>query len=80
MCCESGGDPGWRIGGIGRAGSISYVVEALRSVPERPSKLAWAPGVAIQYADIGGTKVRYVKTVPVYWRPIEVGGTNVKVS
>jgi pimeloyl-ACP methyl ester carboxylesterase len=42
--------------------AISYVVEALRSVPERPGKLAWAPDVAIQYADIGGTKVRYVKT------------------
>jgi pimeloyl-ACP methyl ester carboxylesterase len=42
--------------------AISYVVEALRSVPERPGKLAWAPEVAIQYADIGGTKVRYIKT------------------
>jgi pimeloyl-ACP methyl ester carboxylesterase len=42
--------------------AISYVVEALRSVPERPDKLAWAPEVPIQYVDIGGTKVRYIKT------------------
>lgn len=42
--------------------AISYIVEALRSVPERPDKLAWAPEVPIQYVDIGGTKVRYIKT------------------
>jgi pimeloyl-ACP methyl ester carboxylesterase len=42
--------------------AISYLVEALRPTPERPDKLAWAPDVAIQYADIGGTKVRYIKT------------------
>jgi pimeloyl-ACP methyl ester carboxylesterase len=42
--------------------AISYLVEALRPAPERPDKLAWAPDIAIQYADIGGTKVRYIKT------------------
>lgn len=42
--------------------AISYIVEALRPAPERPAKLAWAPDVAIQYADIGGTKVRHIKT------------------
>jgi len=41
---------------------ISYGVEALRSVPEPPDKLAWAPEVAVQYVDIGGVKVRYIKT------------------
>lgn len=42
--------------------AISYIVEALRPAPEPPDKLAWAPDVPIQYADIGGTKVRYIKT------------------
>ena len=42
--------------------AASYVVEALRSVPERPDKLAWAPDIAVQYVDIGGVKVRYIKT------------------
>jgi pimeloyl-ACP methyl ester carboxylesterase len=41
---------------------ISQIVEALRPAPKRPEKLDWAPGVPIQYADIGGIKVRYIKT------------------
>jgi pimeloyl-ACP methyl ester carboxylesterase len=42
--------------------AISCIVEALRPVPERPDRLAWAPAVAVQYTDIGGTKVRYIRT------------------
>jgi pimeloyl-ACP methyl ester carboxylesterase len=41
---------------------ISYAVEALRPRPRRPDKLAWAPGLPIEYADLGGIQVRYVKT------------------
>lgn len=41
---------------------ISYVVEALRRTPEGPRSLSWAPDIAIQYVDLGGTKVRYIKT------------------
>jgi hypothetical protein len=40
----------------------SYIVEMLRPAPKRPEKLAWAPGIPIQYVDIGGVKVRYIKT------------------
>jgi pimeloyl-ACP methyl ester carboxylesterase len=42
--------------------AASYVVEALRPAPRRPDTLTWAPGVSIQYADIGGIRVRYIKT------------------
>jgi pimeloyl-ACP methyl ester carboxylesterase len=42
--------------------SISYIVEALRPAPKRPEKLAWAPDVAIRYLDIGGLKIRTIKT------------------
>jgi len=41
---------------------ISYIVEALRPAPKPPEKLAWVPGASIQYSDIGGIKVRYIKT------------------
>jgi pimeloyl-ACP methyl ester carboxylesterase len=42
--------------------AFSYVVEALRPAPKRPDKLAWAPDIPIQYLDIGGIKVRCIKT------------------
>jgi pimeloyl-ACP methyl ester carboxylesterase len=42
--------------------AISYIVEALRSVQDPPSKLGWAPEVPVQYVDIGGARVRYIKT------------------
>jgi len=41
---------------------FSYVVEALRPAPKPPKSLGWAPGVSIQYAEIGGAKVRHIKT------------------
>jgi pimeloyl-ACP methyl ester carboxylesterase len=40
---------------------ISYVVERLRRAPDRPEKLVWAPGIPIQYVDISGVTVRYIK-------------------
>jgi pimeloyl-ACP methyl ester carboxylesterase len=41
---------------------ISYLVEALRPSPKRPNKLRWAPDIAIEYTDLDGVKVRYIKT------------------
>lgn len=42
--------------------AVSYIVETLRPAPKRPEKLVWAPGIPIEYVDIGGVKVRYIKT------------------
>jgi len=41
---------------------VSYVVEALRRRPTLPAQAAWGPGVTIDYANIGGLRVRYLKT------------------
>jgi len=41
---------------------ISYVVEALRPAPKPPQTLAWAPAIPVQYVNIGGVRIRYVKT------------------
>ena len=41
---------------------ISYVVEALRPAPKPPQTLAWAHAIPVQYANIGGVKIRYIKT------------------
>ena len=40
---------------------VSYVVEALRRRPTSPSPTSWGPGISIAYADLGGTRVRYLK-------------------
>ncbi len=41
---------------------VSYVVEALRKSPQEPEQLSWAQEIPILYADLDGTKVRYIKT------------------
>ena len=41
---------------------VSYVVEALRKSPQEPDQLSWAQEIPIQYADLDGTRVRYIKT------------------
>lgn len=41
---------------------ISLVVEALRRVPRAPNTLRWAPEIPIEYVDIGGSRLRYIKT------------------
>ena len=41
---------------------ISYIVEALRPAPKRPESLAWAPNIPIEYVEIGGIKLRCIKT------------------
>jgi pimeloyl-ACP methyl ester carboxylesterase len=40
---------------------VSYVVEALRRRPTSPSSTSWGPGISFAYADLGGTRVRYLK-------------------
>jgi pimeloyl-ACP methyl ester carboxylesterase len=39
---------------------ISYVIEALRSAPEPPQHLAWAPDIPVRYVDVDGSRVRYI--------------------
>jgi pimeloyl-ACP methyl ester carboxylesterase len=41
---------------------ISLLVEALRRPPKPPERLACAPGIPIGYADVGGVRLRYIKT------------------
>jgi pimeloyl-ACP methyl ester carboxylesterase len=41
---------------------LSYIVEALRSAPKRPETLVWAPTIPIEYVDLGGIRVRCIKT------------------
>jgi pimeloyl-ACP methyl ester carboxylesterase len=40
---------------------VSYVVEALRPVPQAPQTLRWAPDIPIVYVDVCGHKLRYIK-------------------
>jgi pimeloyl-ACP methyl ester carboxylesterase len=42
--------------------AVSFLVEALRKEPVEPAALAWAPSIPIQYADINGARIRYIKT------------------
>ncbi len=41
---------------------ISFLAEALRPAPKLPERLVWAPEIPIQYVDIDGIKIRYIKT------------------
>ncbi|MFZ2171683.1 MAG: alpha/beta hydrolase [Methylococcaceae bacterium] len=40
---------------------ISLAVEALRRRPSAPKQLRWAPGIPIQYAEVNGLRLRYIK-------------------
>jgi pimeloyl-ACP methyl ester carboxylesterase len=40
----------------------SYVVEALRSPPDRPERLLWDPAIPVQYVELDGQRVRYIVT------------------
>jgi hypothetical protein len=44
---------------------ISFVVEALRPVPQAPRKLRWAPHIPIEHVEVGGNKLRFIKPVQV---------------
>jgi pimeloyl-ACP methyl ester carboxylesterase len=41
---------------------LSFVAEALRSVPQEPRKLRWAPELPIEHIKVGGARLRYVRT------------------
>ena len=41
---------------------ISFVVEAMRPKPRPPAKLRWAPDIPIKALEVGGNKVRYIKS------------------
>lgn len=40
---------------------VSFLIEALRPTPHTPSTLRWAPEIPIEYVEVGGNKLRYVK-------------------
>ena len=41
---------------------VSLLVEALRTEPPAPEKLAWAPEIPIQYLSVNDVRLRYIKT------------------
>ena len=41
---------------------LSFAIEALRKKPEPPTSLAWAPSIPIQYLNLNGVRIRYIKT------------------
>lgn len=41
---------------------VSFVVEALKPAPKPPAKLRWAPNIPIETVEVGGNKLRYIKT------------------
>jgi hypothetical protein len=42
--------------------ATGFVVETLRQGPEAPDKLYWATNLPIQYTQIDGNRIRYIKT------------------
>ncbi len=41
---------------------VSFVAEALRPKPKPPAKLRWAPAIPIETVEVGGNKLRYIKS------------------
>jgi pimeloyl-ACP methyl ester carboxylesterase len=41
---------------------LSFVAEALRPIPKTPATLRWAPDIPVNYVEVDGTKLRYIKT------------------
>ncbi len=41
---------------------VSFIVEALRPAPEEPRTLRWLPDVPVQHVEVGGKRLRYIKT------------------
>lgn len=39
---------------------LSYLVERLRSRPNPPDRLSWAPDIPIRYVNAGGVRLRYI--------------------
>ncbi|WAK01008.1 alpha/beta fold hydrolase [Methylobacter sp. YRD-M1] len=42
--------------------AFSLAVEALRRSPPPPAQLRWAPDIPIQYVEVNGIRLRYIKT------------------
>jgi len=40
---------------------LSFLVEALRSAPEAPKTLSWAPAIPIAYVEVDRMKLRYIR-------------------
>jgi pimeloyl-ACP methyl ester carboxylesterase len=40
----------------------SFIVEALRPAPEEPRTLRWLPDVPVEHLEVGGNRLRYIKT------------------
>jgi len=40
--------------------TVSFLIEAMRTVPEPPMTLRWAPDIPISYVEVNGNKLRYV--------------------
>ena len=40
---------------------VSFLLEVLRPAPREPSTLRWAPDIPIEYVEVGGNKLRYIK-------------------
>jgi len=40
----------------------SFVIEAIRPVPQPPASLRWAPDIKIDYTEAGGNKLRFIKS------------------
>ena len=41
---------------------ISYLIEALRTAPKAPATLRWAPDIPIDYVEVDGNKLRFIKS------------------
>jgi pimeloyl-ACP methyl ester carboxylesterase len=41
---------------------LSFIVEALRPAPSIPTQLRWSPDLPIQYVEVNGLHLRYIKT------------------
>ena len=41
---------------------VSLAIEAMRPKPKPPTKLRWAPDIPIQSLQLGGNKLRYIKS------------------
>ncbi|MGH8750866.1 MAG: alpha/beta fold hydrolase [Burkholderiales bacterium] len=41
---------------------LSFVIEALRKRSDPPTTFAWAPSIPIQYLNLDGVRIRYIKT------------------
>jgi hypothetical protein len=41
---------------------VSFAIEVLRPKPKAPAKLRWATNIPIETMEVGGNRLRYIKT------------------